>query len=144
MVNNFQTIIFREVDETNNERGVWVRISPSQWGVSLATFREQPTEETPEWQAMTSVHFDPCFNNQSKITAWDEHSDPVNSDGREAGEDLSGLHRQRAADVLWAGSTAVLRGDPRVGRGFSRARKLPGAADGLERSPLSLPLGAGI
>ena len=23
------------------------------------------------------------FNNQSKITAWDEHSDPENSDGRE-------------------------------------------------------------
>ena len=83
VLNNFQTIIFREVDETNDERGVWVRISPSVWGVSIATFKEQPTEETPEWQAMTSIHFDPCFDNRSKITAWNEHSDPENSDGRE-------------------------------------------------------------
>ena len=83
MLNNFPTIIFRKLDETNNERGVWVRISPSPWGASIATFKEQPTEETPEWQAMTSIHFDPCFDNQSKITAWNEHNDPENSDGRE-------------------------------------------------------------
>lgn len=83
MLNNFHPIIFREADETNAARGVWVRISPSQWGVSIALFKEQPTEDTPEWQAMASIHIDPCFSNQSKIIAWDEHDDPENSDGRE-------------------------------------------------------------
>ena len=79
----FQTIIFRQVDETDAERGVWVRMSPSHWGVSIALFKEQPTEETPEWQAMTSIHVDPCFDNRSKVTAWNEHNDPENSHGRE-------------------------------------------------------------
>lgn len=83
MFDAFEPIIYRETDEAKRKRGVWVRISPSAWGVSIATFRSKPTKDTPEWKSMTSLHFDPCFMNQSKIVAWKEGEDPENSDGIE-------------------------------------------------------------
>lgn len=83
MFNSFHPTIYREVDETDARRGVWVRIEPSRWGVTIATFKDEPSVGTPEWQAMTVVHFDPCFNNVSKVVAWDEHSDSENSEGQE-------------------------------------------------------------
>ena len=83
MFGSFQPIIYCQPDDAENTRGVWVRITPSAWGVSIAEFKEQPTAETPEWQAMASIHFDPCFDNRSKINAWNEHDDPENSNGHE-------------------------------------------------------------
>lgn len=81
MLNSFQTIIFREVDETDEGRGVWVRIEPSNWGFTVATFKDEPTTETPEWQAMSVTYIDPCFRDQTKIVAWDETQDSEYHDG---------------------------------------------------------------
>jgi hypothetical protein len=84
-MSKFKTIIYYHIDEENNEHGVWVKMSSSQWGgvISIATFKEQPTEETPDSEAITSFCFDPCFAGVSKITAWDEYSDPSSDNGTE-------------------------------------------------------------
>lgn len=81
----FPTIIYRQqdVDGSDPDLGVWVRISPDHWGVSVATFWEKPDEQTPEWKALASFDFDPCYDNQSKLVVWDEHRDPERDGGKE-------------------------------------------------------------
>lgn len=83
MAELFETLIYRQPDELNPKRAVWVRITHWEGSVSVATFRDKPTPKTPIWQSLTSFDFDPCFNNASKIFAWDEHMDPENANAVE-------------------------------------------------------------
>jgi hypothetical protein len=80
---NFKPIIFQQEDPNEPERSVWVRMHSWEGAITVATFREKPTMDTPLWQSMTSFDFDPCYDNESKITYWDEHMNPEIKDGRE-------------------------------------------------------------
>ena len=73
--------IFPQPDDDQPGRQTWVRVEPSNWGITVAVFKERPTRETPEWQAMTVVHVDACFMNQVKAQLWDEHQDSERGDG---------------------------------------------------------------
>ena len=73
--------IFPQPDEDEPGRQTWVRVEPSNWGITIAIFKERPTRDTPEWQAMAVVHIDPCFMNQVKVQLWDEYLDSERDDG---------------------------------------------------------------
>jgi|SRR4029077_1370294 len=80
---NFQPVIFQQADETKPERTVWVRITPSVYGVDITLFQKQPTPETPMWQSMASISVDVCFGDRSKLVVWDENQDQVLNNGTE-------------------------------------------------------------
>jgi hypothetical protein len=73
--------IFPQQDDDDPTRRTWVRVEPSHWGITIAIFKEQPTRETPEWQAMAVAHVDACFMNQVKAQLWGEHQDSERDDG---------------------------------------------------------------
>ena len=73
--------IFPQPDDDQPGRRTWVRVEPSNWGITIAIFKEQPTRQTPEWQAMTVVHVDACFMNHVRVQLWDEHQDSERDDG---------------------------------------------------------------
>ncbi len=73
--------IFPHPDEVEQGRQTWVRVEPSIWGMTIAIFKEQPTRNTPEWQAMAVAHIDLCFMNTVKVKLWDEYLDSERDDG---------------------------------------------------------------
>jgi hypothetical protein len=74
--------IFPQADSESQGRQTWVRVEPSNWGLSIAIFKDRPTRHTPEWQAMAVVHIDPCFLNQALVQLWDERQDSERDEGR--------------------------------------------------------------
>jgi hypothetical protein len=82
ITNTVLPCIFPQLDDDEPGRRTWVRVEPSNWGITIAIFKEQPTPETPEWQAMSVVHVDACFMNQVKVQLWDEYQDSERDDGR--------------------------------------------------------------
>lgn len=81
LTNTVVPCIFPQPDDDEPTRRTWVRVEPSHWGFTIAIFKEQPTRETPEREAMCVIHVDACFMNQIKVQLWDEHQDSERDDG---------------------------------------------------------------
>ncbi len=79
-VGRLQDHTFQVKDESKNNRRLWFTVEDRHDGIWITAYKEHPTRNTPETQALFTVKVE-LFNNKGQVLIWPHDKDTTGEEG---------------------------------------------------------------